>query len=264
MPQRLGETLPGGEGGRRAGSASRRVAARSGYEWSPGLPQPDATTRIGVGVAPAKYRPTSPYAGAVTTPKRPHRPVLRSPDALEALGQGTDPIAQLHAAHETAAALLHVGRSAADPAVTERLVALVDDIGLPTLADLWAHRPAATLPGTLWRLYLLREWMLNDPDGAAREYAAGVRFTEPNHAVAGVDPPGPDEVRRVADAILRGAFTGDFAVALERASAFCHVVASGRADLSQGRAALDRAVKLQDMAHDLAENARLWRAGDLT
>ena len=177
--------------------------------------------------------------------------------------QGPDPIAQLHAAHETAAALLHVGRSAADPAVTERLVALVDDIGLPTLADLWAHRPAATLPGTLWRLYLLREWMLNDPDGAAREYAAGVRFTEPNHAVAGVEPPGPEEVRRTADAILHGAFTGDFAVALERAAAFCHVVASGRADVTEGRRAILQAGRLQDLARDLTACARLWRAGNL-
>ena len=73
--------------------------------------------------------------------------MLRSPDALEALGQGTDPIAQLHAAHETAAALLRVGRAAEDPGVTARLVAIVDEIGLSTLADLWSHRPAATLPG---------------------------------------------------------------------------------------------------------------------
>ena len=94
--------------------------------------------------------------------------------------------------------------------------------------------------------------------------AAGVRFTEPNHVVAGIDPPRPEDVRRIADDILRGAFTGDFAIALERASAFCHVVASGRAEVARGRSELDRAVKLQDMAHDLAENARLWRSGDLT
>ena len=200
----------------------------------------------------------------VNEQRKPRRPSFQEPAALEALGEPSDPIAQLHAAHETAAALLRVGRAAEDPGVTARLVAIVDEIGLSTLADLWSHRPAATLPGALWRLYLLREWTVTDPDGAAREYAAGVRFTEPNHAVAGVDPPGPAEVRRVADAILRGAFTGDFAIALERASAFCHVVASGRAEVARGRSELDRAVKLQDMAHDLAENARLWRSGDLT
>ena len=175
----------------------------------------------------------------------------------------SDPIAELHAAHETAAVLLHTGRAADDPAVTTRLVALGDDIGLSTLADLWASRPARSLPGALWRLYLLREWVRTDPQGAAREYAAGIRFTEPNHAVAGVDPPGPDEVRRVADEILRGVFDGDFAIALERAAAFCHVVASGRADVAPGPRELVQAGRLQDMAADLTACAHLWRSDEL-
>ena len=169
----------------------------------------------------------------------------------------------MYAAHETAAVLLHTGRAADDPALTSRLVALADEIGLSTLADMWASRPARSLPGALWRLYLLREWVATDPWGAAREYAAGVRFTEPNHVVAGAEPPGPDEVRRAADAILRGVFDGDFAVALERAAAFCHVVSSGRADITDGHQAVIQAGRLQSMAEDLAASARLWRAGSL-
>lgn len=182
---------------------------------------------------------------------------------MEVLGERSDPIAELHAAHETAAVLLHTGRAANDPAVTERLLALGDEIGLSTMADLWASRPARTLPGVLWRLYLLREWVASDPTGAAREYSAGIRFTEPNHAVAGVDPPGPDEIRGVADEILRGVFVGDFALALERAAAFCHVVSSGRADITHGARAVVQAGRLQTMAEDLAASARLWRAGSL-
>ncbi|MCA0293732.1 MAG: hypothetical protein LCH96_00215 [Actinobacteria bacterium] len=196
-------------------------------------------------------------------PHKPRRPSFRDPAAMEALGEGIDPIAELHAAHETAAVLVHTGRAAHDPAVTARLVALVDEVGLDTLAEVWASRPARSLPGALWRLYLLREWVTGDPDGAAREYAAGVRFTEPNHAVAGAEPPGPQEVRRVADEILRGVFDGDVAVALERASAFCHVVSSGRADITEGTRAVLQAGRLQTMANDLAASARLWRAGEL-
>lgn len=195
--------------------------------------------------------------------EKPHRPVVRDPAVLESYGEGSDPIAALHAAHESAAVLLHEGRAAQDPAVTERLIALVNEIGLSTLAELWAERPARTLPGALWRLYALREWMVNQPEEAARDYAAGIRFTEPNHVVAGVEPTGPDEVRRVADEILRGAFTGDFAVALERAAAFCHVVASGRGDVARGVPELKRAGRLQQAARDLATCARLWRTGDL-
>lgn len=196
-------------------------------------------------------------------PRRPRRPSFQDPAALEALGRPSDPIAELHAAHETASALVHTGRAADDPQVTARLVALADEIGLATLADLWASRPARSLPGALWRLYLLREWVSTDPHGAAREYAAGVRFTEPNHAVAGVEPPGPDEVRRVADEILRGVFAGDVAVAFERAAAFCHVVASGRADVTTGTRAVFQAVRLQDMARDLSAAATLWRRNQL-
>ena len=159
--------------------------------------------------------------------------------------------------------LVRRGRSADDPATVARLVALVDEVGISDLADLWASRPARSLPGALWRLYLLREWVVKDPTGAAREYAAGIRFTEPNHAVAGVDPAGPDEVRRVVDEILRGVFAGDFAVALERAAALCHVVASGRADVTEGHRAVIQAGRLQSMAEDLSACAHLWRSGAL-
>lgn len=175
-----------------------------------------------------------------------------------------DPIADLHAAHESAAALLHAGRAASDPEVTVRLVELSDEIGLSTLAELWAGRPARSLPGALWRLYVLREWMRLHPDDAARDYRDGVAYAEVNHVIAGVDPPGPDEIEHTADAILRGAFTGDFAVALERASAFCRVVVAGRAHHREGTKSLVDAARLRDLADDLAACARLWRTGRLT
>lgn len=200
----------------------------------------------------------------MTDRRTPRRPSYQEPTALEALGQRVDPIAELHAAHETAAVLVRAGRAANDPAVTDRLVALVDDIGLPTVADLWAARPAHSLPGALYRLYLVRDWIRTNPDAVAREYAAGVHHAEPNHAIAGAEPPGPDEVRRVADEILHGAFDGDFALALERASAFCHVVVSGRAELARRSTDLGRAGRLQQLARDLAACATLWRSGDLS
>lgn len=159
--------------------------------------------------------------------------------------------------------LLRAGRAAKDPALTERLVALVDEVGLTTLADLWAERPARSLPGALWRLYVLREWIRLSSGQVAREYGFGVGFTDVDHAVAGVDPPGLEEVRLAADEILRGAFTGDFAVALERAAAFCRVVVAGRAYATEGLEAAIGAARLRDLAEDLTACARLWRAGKL-
>jgi hypothetical protein len=192
------------------------------------------------------------------------RPAFFSPSALEAHGPAYDPTEQIHVAHETALALVHAGRAAADPAVTEKLVALVDDIGLSTLAELWSQRPARSLPGALWRLYVLREWVQRAPEEASREYAAGIRFTGPNHAVAGAaEPPGPQEMSRVIDEVLRGVFEGDLAVALERAAAFCRVVSAGRADISSGGATAQQAANMFVMADDLAACARLWRVDAL-
>ena len=62
--------------------------------------------------------------------RRYRRPSFQAPAALEALGERVDPIGQVHAAHESAAVLLHAGRAGDDPAVVERLVALVDEIWL--------------------------------------------------------------------------------------------------------------------------------------
>ena len=195
----------------------------------------------------------------------PRRPAMMSPAAIEAVGVAFDPMQEIEAAHQTAAVLVHTGRAAHDPTVTARLVDLVEELGLSTVADLWAHRPARTLPGALWRLYVLREWVRRAPDEASLDYTAGVRFADVDHAVAGAaDPPGPTEVTALAGEILAGVFEGDFAVALERAAAFCRVVAAGRADRSEGEESATRAAHLMDTADDLTGAATLWRLGELS
>jgi hypothetical protein len=207
-------------------------------------------------------------------PSRPRRPSFLSPAAFDAISGGYDPAQESEAAHSIAAAIVDAGRGAGDPELTARLVTLVDDQGLSTLADLWADRPARSLPGALWRLYVLREGVRRDPVGNARDYAEGQDVAHVSHVVAGVaDPTGPQQVSALADAILTGVFDGDLAVALERAAAFCRVSSTGRArratDLEPtdplAAAALTRsAAALLTTAEDLEGAARLWRAGELT
>lgn len=133
----------------------------------------------------------TPEGGRPDAP-RPRRPVFFDDAELEAHGGVVDPVRQIEAAHASAATLVNAGRSTSDPAVTARLVALVEDLGLSTLAELWSERPTRSLPGALWRLYVLREWVRRDPEEASREYAAGIRHTGVDHAVAGAaEPPGP-------------------------------------------------------------------------
>jgi len=205
----------------------------------------------------------------------PRRPAFFTPVSMDSRGgaESLDPARVTEVAHETAAVIVRTGRAAHDPELTSRLVALVDDLGLSTIAELWADRPARTLPGALWRLYALREWVCRDPVGASADYAAGIRFADVPHVVAGVaEPPGPAELKVLTDAILTGVFEGDLAIALQRASGFCRVVAAGRAQRANdaeghdplwGSAQTRRAASLLTTADDLETCARLWRNGDL-
>jgi hypothetical protein len=203
---------------------------------------------------------------------RPRRPALFGPQVFDTFVGGPDPAQRIEAAHLTAAALISHGRSDSDPALTARLVALADDDGLDEIAELWAARPAHTLPGALWRVYALRAGIRRDPAGMARAFDDGRHRAPVHEAVAGVaQPPGPTEVQDLADAILAGAFTGDLAVALERAAAFCHVVATGRAFQADDAHESESGNRLTQLASGLArtgteleEAARRWRTGELS
>src|SRR3954463_14014511 len=97
--------------------------------------------------------------GAGGGAKRPRRPAMLDPAAADELPGGYDPAMRNDAAHTTAAALVHQGRANADPEVLEGRVSLVETEGLDVFAALWSDSPADTLPGALWRLYVLREWV---------------------------------------------------------------------------------------------------------
>lgn len=197
------------------------------------------------------------------------RPSLVDPQRFDVGSSDLDPAEVAEMAHRTAGVLVGRGRASDDPALTGRLVDLVRSIGLPTVAQMWADRPARSLPGALWRLYLLHEWVQRSPVEVGRAYSAGARVAEVDRVVAGVsEPPGPDDLTALTQQILSGIYDADLAVALERAAAFAHVVAVGLADPEAEPAQVDgdqvrRAARLQTTAEDLAACARLWRRGDL-
>ncbi|MCR6689101.1 hypothetical protein [Cellulomonas sp.] len=205
--------------------------------------------------------------------RRPRRPAMLDPQAADELPGELDPALRSEVAHTTAAALVHQGRSTEDPQVVARLVALVENEGLDVVAALWSDSPPQTLPGALWRLYVLREWVRRDPDTVADRYRQGVAAVPVHDAVAGVaQAPGPQDVRTVADAVLSGVYTGDLAVALERAGAFCRVLAAGAAfdadhlDHVDPRGAARMtygASALLRTAEELEHAATLWRADRL-
>jgi hypothetical protein len=184
---------------------------------------------------------------------------------------GVDPSAVQEAAHAAASALVHGARSAQDAEVTRRVVRLAQDEGLEVIADLWADAPADTLAGALWRLYVLRTWVQRQPVAVARQYGEGRRHAPVLEVVAGVaDPPGPGEVSAMVDAVLTGVAEGDFAVTLERAAAFCRILAVGRAHDADTPLQEDTASaltlsasRLVRTAEQLEHAAGRWRDGDM-
>lgn len=204
---------------------------------------------------------------------RHHKPKPFAPIDFEPFAGGADPARVSEAAHLAAQALVKRGRDSDDPKVTKRLVKLADEQGLDAIAEMWAESPARSLPGALWRLYALRAATMQNSERISVYFKAGRDTAQVSHVVAGAaEPPGADEMKQMADAILSGAFDGDFDVALERSAAFCRVVALGQATIADSaeHANESHASKLTRSSHqlvktaeDLEHAANAWRLGEL-
>ncbi len=214
----------------------------------------------------------------------PRRPASLSMAAAGALPD-RDPAERLEAAHSSALAVVSRLRDGSDPAAGERMVAAVDtEEGLDAAARLWAVASPVSLPGALWRLVALRAGVRRAPARAAQEFDAGRSRLPVAEVVAGVaQPPGPDEVSAMVDAVLRGVGDGDLAVTFERAAAFARVCSVGRAvladragddvaapdpvadlDAELDAARLTRSASaLVQTADDLESCARRWRRHSL-
>jgi len=203
-----------------------------------------------------------------------HKPTRFEGHRFEAFMGSEDPARLYAVAHETARTLVDRGREPGAGQLVERMIAYTDEHGIDALAELWASAAPESLPGALWRLYLLRALVRQDPDAAANAFTRGVAELETaDPAIAGApNPAGAEEVAELADRILRGAFSGDLADALHRAAAASRILAAGtvqEADASdlvapdRATAFTTRAARLSTIGAELEAAARLERAGRL-
>lgn len=203
-----------------------------------------------------------------------HKPTQYSGDKFDTYVGGEDPAAILRAAHDTAHALVDRERGLDDEQVVERLVAYTDAHGVDALAELWARSSPRSLPGALWRIYLIRVLIRQNPDDTAYLFQRGTEVLGTiDAAVAGAPmPTGPDEITALADQILRGLFRGDFATALDRAAAFCRIASAGSTSVAddvdgitpeRATELTTRALRLHTTGEELTAAARLYRAGTL-
>ena len=202
------------------------------------------------------------------------RPALFGGREFEAFQGGADPAALMRTAQQSARLLMSRARDSDDPEVLERLVSYTDEHGIDALAELWAQAIPQSLPGALWRIYLVRVLIRQDPTGVALLFQRGTEVLSTiDPIVAGAPlPVGPEEITELADRILRGVFDGDLADALERAAAFCRVTAAGALSVADDQDAANpgratelttRAQRLVTTADELLACARLARADSL-
>lgn len=203
-----------------------------------------------------------------------HKPTQYSGDKFDTFVGGEDPAQISRIAHETAQALLNRVRENPESEIVDRLVAFTDQNGIDAVAELWARANPRSLPGALWRIYLVRALVRQDAEGSSFLFQRGSETAiSIDPVVAGAPTPtGPEEIMTLADQILRGLFAGDFAVALDRAAAFCRIMALGctsvadDSDVAFPKRASElttRALRFSQTAAEFTSCARLWRAGTL-
>lgn len=203
-----------------------------------------------------------------------HKPVKVPSRVFEAFHGGQDPAETARIAHQTAEALLARVRAEGDAEVIERLVSYTDENGIDAIAELWSRAGARTLPGALWRIYLLRLLIRQDPVGTSFLFQRGTEVSVTiDPVVAGAPTPtGPDDIVTLADEILRGLFAGDFGIALDRAASFARIMSMGATSLADDADAAEpdratelttRGLRFHQLGDELSACARLWRADSL-
>lgn len=202
------------------------------------------------------------------------KPALFAGHEFSAFQGGDDPAEVSAIAHDTARALLARVRDESLPDIVQKVVSFADDNGIDTLAELWSRSSAHSLPGALWRMYLIRDLIRAQAAQMSVLFGQGLSvLSTVDEVVAGAPTPaGPDEMVSLADTILHGAFTGDFSGALDRSAAFCRIISAGctavanESDAAHPERATTltlQASRLTQTAHELAVCARLWRDGAL-
>lgn len=156
-----------------------------------------------------------------------HRPASLDQQEAETIVGDEDPAAESEIAHTTAWALLGVPNADFDEKAVETLQASVRQEGVDIIAAAWSRSPDFTLPGALWRLYLLWQWHQMNPQVLQDRYTEGVEAMK-RQGVEVTDPLPLDEILLAVEGVLTGYATEDeLAPVLEAAAQAMRIMAMG-------------------------------------
>mgnify|MGYP000919995114 FL=1 len=160
----------------------------------------------------------------------PRRPAMLDAARAETIIGDEDPASLAAVAHTAAWALMGID----DDTFTDEDVARLRDTvrarGIDTIAHVWSRSPEFTLPGALWRVYLLHEWYHRDPISVAQRYADGSRAPIIQGLEAPVELRPLSLIMEEVDSLLRGDLTDDdLEYVFAQASRAMRVLAAGEA-----------------------------------
>ena len=160
----------------------------------------------------------------------PRRPAMLDAARAETIIGDEDPASLAAVAHTAAWALMGIGDDSFADEDVARLRDTVRTRGIDTIAHVWSRSPEFTLPGALWRVYLLHEWYHRDPLLVAERYADGSRAPIIQGLEAPVELRSLSLIMEEVDSLLRGDLTDDdLEYVLGEASRAMRVLAAGEA-----------------------------------
>ena len=160
----------------------------------------------------------------------PRRPAMLDAARAETIIGDEDPASLAAVAHTAAWALMGIGDDSFADEDVARLRDTVRTRGIDTIAHVWSRSPEFTLPGALWRVYLLHEWYHRDPLLVAERYADGSRAPIIQGLEAPVELRSLSLIMEEVDSLLRGDLTDDdLEYVLREASRAMRVLAAGEA-----------------------------------
>lgn len=158
---------------------------------------------------------------------KPRRPAQLEPEQIELIEGGVDTAFSSELAHIAAQAVVPLRTNQElDPETLLRVQTLINEEGIDTLAEAWVNSPESSLPGILWRGYLLREWIRRYPQEVTVRFAAATQHfteTDPNRISLILLPEG---VQSLWDEVFLGNFTGDFQNVLRASARFLDFIGS--------------------------------------
>ncbi|MBV7363320.1 hypothetical protein KRX54_02595 [Actinomycetaceae bacterium TAE3-ERU4] len=155
------------------------------------------------------------------------RPAMLEPEVAEQIPGDEDPAITSSAALTAARALLGHSDDEFTAEQVDQLAKVIENEGVDTVSALWARSSALSLPGQMWRLYLLYMWCQRAPKVVQARYDEGIKALEEKASERHLTLPDLGKIQEEIGKLMGGKGTADLSGLLRQAGLLMHVLAAG-------------------------------------